>query len=331
MRMSSGEEILSSPIISGGRIYLTTTKALYCIGSPDAQAQAEPIPAGRQEPPISEDSEVAHIQLAPVEAMLAPSQTTPYQVRVYNSRGQYLKLAEAQFTVEGGGEIDAKGNYTAPADNQHQAVSITATVGELTSTARARVLPPLPWKFDFNDGQVPVTWIGANYRHQPQEINGEKLLVKVSTIPLGTRSQSWMGWTTLKDYTIQADLFATPNETNGRRPDMGLINQRYTLDMMDRGQLQIRSWTPRLELRFAKTVPYEWAENQWYTMKFQAQNDGGQVHLRGKVWKRGEAEPEQWIIEATDATPNTNGSPGLFGNAQIAEFYIDNVEVYPNQ
>ncbi len=52
--------------------------------------------------------------------------------------------------------------------------------------------------------------------------------------------------------------------------------------------------------------------------------------LRGKVWKRGEEEPDEWTIEAADAVPNTHGSPGLFGNAQLTEFYIDNVEVYPN-
>ncbi len=331
IRMSSGEEILAAPIINGGRIYLATTKKLYCIGKPDAEVAADPIPAPRKETPIGEDQEIAHLQIAPVEAMLAPSQSTPYQVRAYNARGQFLKLAEPEFSVEGGGEITPAGTYTAPAENKHVAVSITATSGELKSVARARILPPLPWKFDFSDGKVPVTWIGANYRHQPKEIDGEAMLVKISTIPLGTRSQSWMGWTTLNNYTIQADLFATANEANGRRPDMGLINQRYTLDLMDKGQVQIRSWTPRLELRFAKTIPFEWTENQWYTMKFQAQNEGEQVTLRGKVWKRGEAEPEAWTIEAADATPNTEGSPGLFGNAQTSEFYIDNVEVYPNQ
>lgn len=331
IRMSSGEEILAAPIISGGKLYVTTTKMLYCIGNADREVAADAIPAPRKESPISEDPEIAHIQIAPVEAMLAPSQSTPYQVRAYNSRGQFLKLADATFAVEGGGEITPQGMYTAPAENKHQAVSITANSGALKSVARARVIPPLPWKFDFNDGKVPVTWIGANYRHQPKEIDGEAMLVKISTIPLGTRSQSWMGWTTLNNYTIQADLYGTANESNGRRPDMGLINQRYTLDLMDKGQIQLRSWTPRLELRFAKTVPFEWTENQWYTMKFQAQNEGEQVTLRGKVWKRGEAEPEEWTIEASDTTPNTQGSPGMFGNAQTAEFYIDNVEVYPNQ
>ena len=51
-------------------------------------------------------------------------------------------------------------------------------------------------------------------------------------------------------------------------------------------------------------------------MKFRAAADGGKAVLKGKVWKRGEAEPEEWTIEAVDEAPNLVGSPGLFGNAQ---------------
>ena len=28
-----------------------------------------------------------------------------------------------------------------------------------------RVIPDLDWKFDFSDGVIPVTWVGARYRH----------------------------------------------------------------------------------------------------------------------------------------------------------------------
>lgn len=138
-----------------------------------------------------------------------------------------------------------------------------------------------------------------------------------------------MGQTTYSDYTIQGDFY--PTTANDLKPDMGLINQRYTLDLMGKDQLQIRSWTPRLELRFAKTIPFAWEPNQWYTMKFQSENQADQVVLRGKVWKRGEAEPEQWTIEAADKTPNRTGSPGLFGNSSVAEVYIDNIQVVPNK
>lgn len=223
--------------------------------------------------------------------------------------------------------------FTAPGDAKSVSIVITAKHGELTSTARVRVLPHLPWSFDFNDKSVPATWIGASYRHQPKEVDGQSVLVKISTIPKGTRSQSWMGWTNLENYTVQADFFATDmrgKEKSDLLPDCGLIAQRYVLDLQGSQNLEIRSWHSRRDLRFAKTVEHPWEVNTWYTMKFQSENVANGVTLRGKVWKRGEKEPESWHIEATDTTPNRNGSPGLFGNSTDAEYYIDNVSVTPN-
>ena len=113
-------------------------------------------------------------------------------------------------------------------------------------------------------------------------------------------------------------------------PDLGLVAQRYTLDLMgDHQELQIRSWTAELE-RFSKTVPFAWKPNTWYTMKFRAANEDGKAVLRGKVWPRGEPEPKEWTIEAVDVEPNRVGSPGLFGNASDAEIYLDNISVTAN-
>lgn len=330
IRPAKGDAFMAAPIINKGKLYVTTSERIYCIGDTSVELASDPLPELPGETPKSEDTEIAHIQVAPVEVMLAPGQSTPYQVRAYNKNGQFLKVVDAEFSVEGGGEISADGNYTAPATADHVAVFITAKAGGVTSTARARVIPPLPWSFDFSDKKVPITWVGASYRQQPKDLSGEQVLVKVSTIPLGTRSQSWMGWTTLSDYTIQADLYSTNNPDNGERADMGVINQRYTLDLMHKDQLQIRSWTPRLENRFAKTIPFVWEGDTWYTLKFQSENADGKAVLRGKVWKRGEEEPADWMIEAADAVPNTSGSPGLFGKSDLAEFYIDNVKVYKN-
>ncbi|MBX3421019.1 MAG: PQQ-binding-like beta-propeller repeat protein [Pirellulaceae bacterium] len=323
----NGEEIFGSPIASHGRVYIPTTTALYCIGAKDHQPSADPIPAGEPERDAADDQKLAHIQLSPVEIMLEPGKSIDLQVRGYNSRGQFLKVVPAQLSVAGPGTIKGL-TYSAPTGAAHQVATITAKVGELTSVARARLIPPLPWRFDFDDQKVPPTWIGASYRHQPKEFDGQQTLVKITTIPKGTRSQSWMGWTNLSNYTVMADFYAT--ERNEKRPSMGLIAQRYTLDMTNKQELQIRSWTSRLELRFAKTIPFEWSTNTWYSMKFQAANESGQAVLRGKVWQRGHPEPQAWTIEATDATPNTMGSPGMFGNASDAEFYIDNVRVEPN-
>lgn len=322
------EEILSSPIVSHGRVYFTSTEAVYCLGLKDATPEADPVPAPPAETPLdSSDRQVATLQVVPVEALLGPGETVDYRVIGFNARGQSLGPVEAELSLDGQGSLAGR-TYTSP-ESGHHVARVTAKLGAVSGIARLRVVPPLPWKFDFEDGQVPPTWIGAAYRHQPKVVDGQKCLVKISTIPKGTRSQLWMGQSNYSGYTVQADYFATGE--GERRADMGLVNQRYTLDLMAKGQLQIRSWTPRLELRFAKTIPFEWQPNQWYTMKFQSEIRDGAAVLRGKVWKRGETEPTSWQIEAADATPNLMGSPGLFGNSSLAEFYIDNVEVHANR
>lgn len=323
------EEVFGSCIIWNSRVYLPSTTALYCFGVPNSKPASEPVKTVWKENPIGSETTITQIQLVPSELMLLPGQEVKLEVRGYNKFGQFVKLLDnAEYSATGGdGKVD-KGTFKAPTAKSAAGIKLTAKVGELTSTSRIRVIPELPWQFDFNDGKIPPVWIGTEYRYKPAEVGGEKVLVKVSTIPKGTRSQGWMGWTDLKNYTVQADFLAT--DQGGRLPDMGLINQRYTLDLRGDQQLQIRSWTSRLELRFAKTVPIQWKSGDWYSMKFQSVTTNGGVTLKGKVWKRGEQEPAAWQVEATDQTPNLNGSPGIFGNSTNAEFYIDNVRVFSN-
>lgn len=323
------EEILGSPIISHGRVYVPTTGALYCIANQDAAPDCDPLPATEQETPRDQDTKIAQLQIVPVELLLTSGGKQQLTARAYNALGQFLKNVDATYSVEGPATVDSTGLLVTDAATGHATAKITAALEGVTATARARIVPPLPWSFDFSNKQVPPTWIGAAYRHQPKDLDGESVLVKVSTIPKGTRSQAWMGPTELHDYTVQADFLAT--ERNAKLPDMGLINQRYTLAIGGDQTLQVRSWTSRLELRFAKTVPFSWQAGKWYTMKFRSENADGAAVLRGKVWPREEAEPAEWTMAASDATPNTVGSPGLFGNATDAEFYIDNVKVYANQ
>jgi hypothetical protein len=324
----NGEEILGSPSISRGRVYLPTNAALYCLGTGAPSADADPLPPQAEESPVAEDPQPARLQVVPVEGLIESGQSLQLAARLLNARGQRLEDVPVSWTVEGPATVDAQGKLVAHTDSTHAVVTVTARGSGQEGTARVRVVPSLPWTFDFSDGQVPATWIGAKVRHQARELEGEPVLVKVSTVPKGTRSQLWMGPTTLHDYTIEADFLAT--EKNAKLPDMGLINQRYTLVMNGLQELQIRSWTSRLELRFAKTIPWSWQAGTWYRMKFRSENDEGRAVLRGKVWPRDGIEPADWSIEAADATPNTVGSPGMFGNASDAEFYIDNVKVYAN-
>ena len=326
--------IHASPIVSHGRLYVTTIDAIYCIGNKDAKTGSVEAPAEEQETPVEQDSKVAQIQIVPCELLTSPGGDQKFTVRTFNAIGQYLGEAkDATFSVEGspGAKIGKDGSFTASDAASHRAVTVTAKVGNLSSDARVRVVPDLPWKFDFESNQIPVTWIGARYRHQTREVDGNIVMVKVTTIPKGTRSQGWFGPDDLHDYTIEAVVLG--REVDGKMPDIGLIGQRYRLEMMGEHQiLKLYSWVSH-EKKYVE-APFEWKPETWYTIKLKcstAEQDGKPVAVyQGKVWPRGESEPKEWNIEYTNETPDLRGSPGLFGNAKDAEIYYDNIQVVPN-
>lgn len=336
VRLNDKSEIFGSIAVSNGRIYVPTSQALYCFGAEKAPGKPDAsLPPTPVEPAVS-DKEIAHIQVCPVEMLLQPGQKAKLQVRGYNKIGQFVRLVtEATVAAEGGGAVGPDLVYTAGESKSGNAVMITATHGSLKSSARARVIPPLPWSFDFEDKKVPLHWIGMAYRHQPAELpTGGNGLVKISTIPRGTRSQGFLGLPKSHDYTIQAEVYAldTKNKVpTTKLPDMGVVNQRYTLALEGSQRLQIRSWVSLLEQRFAVTIPYEWQANTWYVLKFRSETKDNKAILRGKVWKKGDPEPDAWTIEGEDTTPNVVGSPGLFGNSTDAEFFVDNVTVSSNE
>ena len=162
----------------------------------------------------------------------------------------------------------------------------------------------------------------------PRKIEGNGVMVKISTIPKGQRSQGWIGPIEHANYTIEADVMG--HAKDDKLPDIGIIAQRYTMDMMGASQqLQIRTWPP--QLRMAKTINFAWKPKTWYTMKLQASVEGEKAVLRGKVWERDQEEPKEWLLEAIDESPNVIGSPGVFGNAKDSEVFYDRIEVYPNE
>jgi outer membrane protein assembly factor BamB len=174
----------------------------------------------------------------------------------------------------------------------------------------------------------------------PRKVVGNGVMCKITTIPLGTRSQGWIGRADSKDYVIQADAMANKPETaagadpNSKLPDIGVINQRYRMELMGASQeVKVYSWYPHDQK--LHTVAFPWEPEVWYTLKFQVNNelrDGVEYSVcRGKVWKRSESEPEEWTIEWADTPANDHGSPGLFGNAKDTEIFIDNVKLTPQK
>ncbi|MFO0948375.1 MAG: PQQ-binding-like beta-propeller repeat protein [Planctomycetota bacterium] len=326
-----------SPIVSHGRIYIPMLDAMYCIGKSDAKPSVSGAPDFAEEAPVSADPKPAQLQIVPVEALLKPGQQQKFVARLFNSKGQFVGNADkVKFTTDAKAPIQKEdksdgvpGLVLGAAKDQkaHQGITITAEAEGLKSTARARLFPDLPWKFDFADGNVPLPWVGARYRHVVRDLNGEKVMVKVTTIPKGTRSIASFGPVDLHDYTIQADVRG--QSVGGKLPDIGLTAQRYTLELMGASQqLRILDWPP--VLRNVKSIPYAWKPDVWYTMKLRASNENGKAVLKGKIWERNTPEPSEWTLEVVDELPSTEGSPGLYGNAKDAEIYLDNISVTKN-
>jgi hypothetical protein len=327
---SPQEECWASPVISHGRLYILSTSALYCFQDKSKQPGSTERPKLAQESPASDDQKPAQLQIVPCELLLGPGEKHSFRVLSFNSRGQLLKETPAEFTLDGPGTLAKNGEFTSPTDGQHVAAYITAKSGDLTTRARVRVVPKLPWKFDFEGlKDAPITWVGARYRHVMRQVDGSNTMVKITTIPLGTRSRLSMGASTLHDYTVQGDFKAAGGV---KLPDFGVIAQGYTLEVSgENNWLKLMSWIAH-DKRTQKELPFELEPNVWYTLKLRSANEDGKAVLQGKIWKRDDKEPANWTIEMTDPMPNMAGAPGLFGNAvpPTGEIFIDNVLVTPN-
>lgn len=322
-----------SPIVADGRLFFQSTTALYCVSNESAKQTPQSIAdAAGKESAVSENSDIAQLQIVPCEALIEPGESMEFKIHAYNAFGQRLDAPEGvKLTVDGDASIDGN-KLTANSDAAHTGVTIKASLGDATGTARARIVPGLPWKFTFDGlSDPPLSWVGARYRHVIREIDGSAALTKVNTIPKGARSRLWMGPSELSEYTISADVRGS--RMTDQLPDIGLTAHGYVFDLMGQSQqLQMRSWSA--QLRMAQTVDFAWQEDKWYRMKFRVDLEGDAPStvalLRGKVWPRGEEEPEDWSVTARDESPNLNSSPGLYGNAKVAELYLDNIEVTEN-
>ena len=341
LRLSAADQNDGSPIVSHGRIYLPTSEALYCIGDKNIEPSADPLPTPEQEPPVSADEKPATALMSPYDATLPPEGTQKFTVRLYNARGQFIKIAtpeEVKFAVQGPGEVSADGTYTASKRDAHSGSLVMATIGDLKAKARVRLVPPLPWQFDFEkEKDMPLSWIGGRIRYVVQDLEGNKVAKKLDVLPtptnpknqLGTRSQLFMGPSDMKNYTIQADFRLT--EKNGRMPDVGVIDSGYTASLRagDR-KLRLYSWLAH-DHRTAAEVEFDPQPGVWYRLKLRVQQGDGTADVKGKIWLRDQDEPKEWAVEMVDKSPIKSGSPGIFGQAQEAEFYMDNISVTPNE
>jgi hypothetical protein len=334
----SPEAIIGAPAVARGRVYITTMEATYAVGPKAAAAGTAAKPAAAPAAPAAQGGPAAALLVTPTDLLLRPGEAVALTIRAFDANGNPTTApADASWSLEGLKGTVEKGRFTPEAGAGAQAGMVKATAGALSATSRVRVVPPLPWAYDFEDGREtpPAHWVNATGKFAVRDLEGNKVLVKLAENPFAfvKRARPFLGGTEFSDYTIQSDVRA--RERRRQMGDVGIVAQRYELVLFGTHQrLELQPWQPETE-RTAR-VPFTWTKDTWYTMKLEVQNmGGGKVRARGKVWVRGEPEPAAWTVERVDALGSLKGAAGLYADAPSqpgggSELYYDNVKVFPN-
>ncbi len=324
---SRAAEIYGSPAIAYGRIYFTTEDGIFCLGDPTRpfSAATSASPAAAEMAPAGAAAHVAIV--VPADLVASSGERIAFAARVFDAAGRYIGTRAAEWSLQGlSGSVSPEGVFVADPAAGSQAGHIVATIGNLTARARVRIAGSLPWKEDFASGQKPRHWIGAG-RYATTEFDGEPVLHKPPAAAGLNRSVIYTGPESTSAVTVQIDILGT--RAGRRRPDAGVVNSGYTLDLMGNHQrVQVRSWAS--ELRMAQQVPFEWDMDTWYTAKLRVDQTVDRAIVRGKIWQRGEPEPAAWTITAEDPMPIRHGAPGIYGYSPV-DLYFDNYKVTVNE
>jgi outer membrane protein assembly factor BamB len=341
-----------TPTPYNGKIYIQTTRHLYCFGRPgNNPGLPAPVPDDKWPAP----GPATQIQVIPSEVLMRPGQRVSFRLRSLDAKGFIVAdmtdvksakwasfippTAKVRSTMKA--SFNENGELVAAGDPFPSAGAFEVQVGGLKGYMRGRILPYLPIKQDFElfaltetnalDNALfaypPLPWIGARFKFQVREQDGNKLLAKAMDNVFFQRATVFIGEPSTKDYTIEADVMSAG--TKRKMSEVGLVNQRYYIVM--KGNSKELEVTSNQEL-FRYTVSFEWGPNVWYHLKARVDvaPDGSGI-IRAKAWKKADPEPDKWTIEVPDRHAHESGSPGLFGFAPQVPVYIDNVMVTPNQ
>jgi outer membrane protein assembly factor BamB len=341
-----------TPTPYNGKVYIQTTRHLYCFGKPGNNPGLPPAPA----PEIWPGHGVAtQLQIIPSEILMRPGQTQSFRVRSLDAKGftveelsdpagvKWASFVPPTAKVKSAmkASFDADGKLVAAEDVTPSAGAFEARVGELKGYIRGRVLPNLPIKQDFewatlsetapfdnaNFAYPPLPWIGARFKFEIRDLEGNKVLAKTLDNPFFQRATVFIGEPSTKNYTMEADVMSEGNKRV--MSEVGLVNQRYYIVLKGASKkLEVNS-TQEL---FRHSVDFDASPNVWYHLKTRVDvaPDGSGV-VRAKIWKKTDTEPEQWTIEVPHKNAHQNGSPGLFAFAPQKRVYIDNITVTSNE
>lgn len=342
---------LGSPAAWNGKVYVHTTRKLYCFGAKgDNTANLPPPPPAVEVPP---PGPAARLQIVPNEVLLRPGEKAAFKVYAIDAKGQRLgpvtePVTWAKFvppTALVKAEMDAGFNSQGElvAGSKSSAGSWKATAGKLSGTIRGRVVVHPPYKEDFESFNLaethavegvklaypPLAWIGARFRWEVREKDGSKVLAKTTDNPFLSRALTFIGHPEESNYTIAADLMSDGNRRG--MGEMGLINQRYIIRLKgNEDKIEVNSNVERLRV----SAPVTLAPKVWYRLKTRVDMAGdGTATVRARLWKRGDPEPAAWTIEVKHEKGHASGVPGLYGLSPQPAFrvYADNIEITPNK
>ena len=320
-------EIYGSFAPAYGRLYVTAESGIYSIGDPDATFAAEAGTSPALGAETAPTGTLANLQVVPAEVIAAAGETINFRLLAFDENGRPLAAPSATWSLDGltGSRLRVNGEFQSSPQSTNQAGRVVATAGGVSAAARVRIFSPLPWNENFENGRPPH-WIGGGGSLAAVEEGGDQVFRKGPSRTGIHRHAIYVGPSYLSNYTVQADAMST--QRGRRRPDIGLINSGYTMDLQGNHQrIEVRSWAA--ELRMAERFPFRWEPDVWYTLKLRVDTDDERALIRGKVWPRDEAEPDDWTVTVEDPEPVRAGSPGLIGYSPI-DIYFDNVRVMEN-
>jgi outer membrane protein assembly factor BamB len=342
---------IGAPSAWNGKVYVHSTERLYCFGK---KGNNPGLPKPVAEEAYPKPGPTVALQIMPAEVMLRPGAKAQFTVRGIDANGfptqsfdstkvKWEKFVPptARVRSEMDGTFNAQGELIA--GNTRSAGAFRATIDGFSGTIRGRVIPSLPLKEDFESfnpteslpaapdekfAYPPLPWIGARFKFDVRDLDGNKVLAKTLDNIFFQRATVFFGHPDEKNYTLEADLM-----TDGNRRTLGMvgvINQRYYIILSGNAQeLEINSNQERVKV----TVPFKIQPKVWYHMKTRvdvAPNGSGVV--RAKAWKKGDPEPDKWTLEVPHKIAHKQGAPGLFGFSPQSLFkvYIDNISVVQN-
>ena len=342
--------LIGTPAICEGRLYLHTTKQLYCWNFSYSKIM------GKEWPKVDQGTsgEAYEIRTIPTDVLLQPSQNKKLRFEALDEKGHILsEIKKTNFskfipaTAKVKTEMDAQfkdDTISAAKGAKTSAGAWKGGNGELAGIFRGRVLDQLPFNENFETYNAvinskidpgekfafpPLPWIGARFKWEVREIDGNKALRKTLDRVLFQRAMTFIGHPELSNYVMQADVMTDGNRRI--KSDVGLVNQRYLIVLKgNANQLEVSSNQERLKV----SVPYKVKYKTWYTLKswVDLQSDGTAI-VKGKVWPKGEDEPNEWTIEVPHKKGHVKGAPGLFGFSPQSQkpVYVDNISIIPSK